>query len=96
MKIGINYAHFLTKKRLVEIINTSCLPMCDTVNILRELLQAAESELSRLVEEEREEYEKMAAAEKTQASDSADSAVSEADAQTGPESTVASEVIPHA
>ena len=58
MKIGINYAHFLTKKRLVEIINASGLPMCDTVSLLRELLQAAESELARLVEEERKEYEK--------------------------------------
>lgn len=58
MKIGINYAHFLTKKRLVEIINASGLPMCDTVSLLRELLRAAESELARLVEEERKEYEK--------------------------------------
>lgn len=72
-------------------INASGLPMCCIRDILRGLYEEAQQKYTLTVQQA-----KMAAAEKTQASDSADSAVSEADAQTDPESTVTSEVIPDA
>lgn len=58
--VGINYQHFITKEKLVETVNTSGLPMCDIVGILRELLRQAETEYARLVAQEKTEAEKEA------------------------------------
>ena len=37
--VGMNYQHYITREKLVETVNTSGLPMCDIVGILRELLR---------------------------------------------------------
>ena len=58
--VGINYQHYITKEKLVETVNTSGLPMCDIVGILRELLRQAETEYARLVAQEKTEAEKEA------------------------------------
>ena len=58
--VGINYQHYITKEKLVETVNTSGLPMCDIVGILRDLLQQAETEYARLVAQEKTEAEKEA------------------------------------
>ena len=58
--VGMNYQHYITKEKLVETVNTSGLPMCDIVGILRELLRQAESEYARLVAQEKTEAEKEA------------------------------------
>lgn len=59
--VGMNYQHYITKEKLVETVNTSGLPMCDIVGILRELLRQAETEYARLVGFEKTEAEKEAA-----------------------------------
>lgn len=56
--VGINYQHYITKEKLVETVNTSGLPMCDIVGILRELLRQAETEYALLVGLEKTEAEK--------------------------------------
>ena len=56
--VGMNYQHYITKEKLVKTVNTSGLPMCDIVGILRELLQQAETEYARLVAQEKTEAEK--------------------------------------
>ena len=89
--MAINELYDNLCNRIVMDINASGLPICCIRDILRGLYEEAQQKYTLTVQQE-----KMAAAEKTQASDSADSAVSEADAQTGPESTVTSEVIPNA
>ena len=58
--VGINYQHYITREKLVETVNTSGLPMCDIVGILRELLRQAETEYARLVAQEKTEAEKEA------------------------------------
>ena len=58
--VGMNYQHYITKEKLVETVNTSGLPMCDIVGILRDLLQQAETEYARLVAQEKTEAEKEA------------------------------------
>ena len=58
--VGMNYQHYITKEKLVETVNTSGLPMCDIVGILRELLRQAETEYARLVAQEKTEAEKEA------------------------------------
>lgn len=58
--VGMNYQHYITKENLVETVNTSGLPMCDIVGILRDLLRQAETEYARLVELEKTEAEKEA------------------------------------
>ena len=58
--VGMNYQHFITEEKLVETVNTSGLPMCDIVGILRELLRQAETEYARLVAQEKTEAEKEA------------------------------------
>ena len=56
--VGMNYQHYITREKLVETVNTSGLPMCDIVGILRELLRQAETEYARLVGLEKAEAEK--------------------------------------
>ena len=58
--VGMNYQHYITREKLVETVNTSGLPMCDIVGILRELLRQAETEYARLVAQEKTEAEKEA------------------------------------
>ena len=58
--VGMNYQHYITREKLVETVNTSGLPMCDIVGILRELLLQAETEYARLVAQEKTEAEKEA------------------------------------
>lgn len=58
--VGMNYQHYITREKLVETVNTSGLPMCDIVGILRELLRQAETEYARLVGLEKTEAEEEA------------------------------------